>query len=84
MKLNKEQQISVNRLTSTLGNMISECCKPYEHGNEIPDSMVLSYFSELMEDAGVNTDVTIAVLEDVRFGEQGKNEAVFLKIKNGY
>jgi hypothetical protein len=78
-KLSKEDQIKANCLSSDLQNMLYECCKE-ESG--LQESLILSYFSDLMESAKVNTDVTIAVLE--QFGEDGKNEARNLKIKWGY
>jgi len=77
-KLNKEDQIKANCLQSDLYNMLHECCTP-----EGPsESLILSYFSDLMESAKVNTDVTIEVLE--QFGDDGKDLARNLKIKWGY
>ena len=77
-KLSKEDQIKANCLYSDLSNMLHECCTAEGPSKDL----ILSYFSDLMESAKVNTDVTIEVLE--QFGDEGREEARNLKVKWGY
>lgn len=66
-----------NCLVSELRNMVSEL----ELGT-LNEELLYSYFRAFMCDAGVDTDVTISVLEE--FGELGKEEARNIKISEGY
>jgi len=83
MKLTKKEIESANCLYSDLSNLISEVDTiQKQEGYTVTDELLLSYFSDFMESANVNTDVTIKVLEN--FGDTGRDLARNLKVKWGY
>ena len=46
--------------------------------------ILLGYFLEFMDDAGVNPDIVIDVLEREQFGKNGKEAALSIKVNLGY
>jgi hypothetical protein len=68
-----------NCLISDVSNMMDEL----ENGTLTSDGL-LSYFTEIMEDAGIDTDVIIGVLEKPCFGKAGQEEAHGVKVRWGY
>lgn len=48
----------------------------------LTEALILNYFSRFMCDAGVDSDITVSVLE--RFGRLGKQEALTIKINEGW
>lgn len=74
MRTKKETR---NCLVSELRNMVSEL----ELGT-LNEELLYNYFRIFMCDAGVDTDITISVLEE--FGELGKAEARNIKVSEGY
>lgn len=76
MKTKKE---ITNCLVSDLDNLISE----FEL-NRLTTSDILNYFSVMMLDAEVNSQIIVNVLENERFGKEGKEEALNIKINEGW
>jgi len=73
----KTPQQKINCLTSDLTNLI------HEHKLEtFSEEDIFMYFSDFMKSAGVDTDITIAVLE--KFGDLGKEAALTIKINEGH
>lgn len=72
-----EQQIK-NCLMSELYGMISE----FELG-QLNKEIILGYFTEFLLDANVDSDIVISVLEDDRFGIEGKEQARCIKVAEG-
>jgi hypothetical protein len=68
-----------NCLVSDLTNMISEL----EGGNMTKETLI-DGITEMLDDAGLDTDILIKVLEDKRFGELGKDKSMAVKISYGY
>lgn len=80
MKDPKETQKEIeNCLISELRNMISDI----EYGR-MGKEEAFDYFKNFMMDAGVNSKITVNVLEDESFGELGKNEARNIKVHEGW
>jgi len=71
-----KQQIE-NCLVSELRNMV------YEHQlGTLTEELIYNYFRHFMSDAGVDSQITVNVLE--QFGELGKDEAINIKISEGW
>lgn len=73
----KTDQQKENLLTGSLTNLLSEY--KLERLNE---EILLGYFVEFMEGAGLDSRITVKVLE--KFGETGKQEALAIKINEGW
>ena len=73
----KSQKQIENRLVSELRNMITEL----ELGG-LTEESVYNYFRNFMCDSGVNSEITVNVLE--RFGDLGKEEARNIKVNEGW
>jgi len=67
-----DRTITINRLSSTLFQFISEWDK----------EKALEYFSALMLDAKIDSEIVVEVLE--KFGEEGKEEARAIKVNEGW
>lgn len=76
-KPTKSDQEKINYLCSTLSQFRDE----FSAGQIVEESLY-GYFRQFMKAAGVNSDITIAVLEE--FGEAGHEEALIIKIEEGY
>lgn len=68
-----------NCLKSELGNLIDE----FKLGR-LTECDLFTYFSTILIDSGVDSEIVVNVLEDVRFGQNGKNEALRIKIDEGW
>jgi len=79
MKKKKDDQIIENRLYSDLSNMISE----FQSG-QLTEELIYSYFKLFLSDANVNSKIIVNVLENERFGKLGKEEALSIKINEGW
>lgn len=66
-----------NRLSSDLANCISEL-----ESGVLSKSDMLGYFSSFMESANVDSHITVNVLE--RFGDEGKEAALAIKVNEGW
>lgn len=66
-----------NCLVSELRNMVSEL----ELGT-LTEESIYNYFRNFMCDAGVDSKITVRVLE--QFGELGKEEARNIKVSEGW
>lgn len=75
--MNKTKQQIENCLVSELRNMVSEL-----QLNKLTEESLYSYFRNFMCDAGIDSRITVNVLE--QFGELGKNEAMCIKINEGW
>lgn len=74
------RQIEIeNRLYSDLSNMVSE----FETG-QLTEELIYNYFRLFLSDANVNSDIIVNVLENERFGKLGKEEALSIKINEGW
>lgn len=71
-----KQQIE-NCLVSELRNMVSEL-----QTGTLTEELLYNYFRNFMCDAGVDSKITVNVLE--QFGELGKDEARNIKISEGW
>lgn len=76
MKTDKQK---INSLSSDLSNLITE----FEL-NHLTRKELLQYFADFMESAGVNSDITVTVLEEEYFGREGKEVALGIKINEGW
>jgi hypothetical protein len=74
MKTKKEIE---NCLISELRNMVSE----FQLG-QLTEELIYNYFRLFMCDAEVDSKITVAVLE--QFGQLGKDEALSIKINEGW
>ena len=74
MKTKKEIE---NCLYSELRNMITE----YEYG-KLTEELIYNYFRNFLCDAEVDSKIIVNVLE--QFGELGKEEALSIKITEGW
>jgi len=68
-----------NCLTSDLQNLIYE----FESGN-LTEELLYGYFSEFLLDANVDSKIVVNVLEQVNFGKLGKEQALSIKINEGW
>lgn len=66
-----------NSLTSELNSMILE----HEHG-VLDKESILTYFSAFLIDADVDSRIVVDVLE--KFGDMGKDQALAIKINEGW
>lgn len=71
--MNTEKQKIQNRLTSDLHDLLHDIITDRKDK--------LQYFATFMQDAGVDPEITINVLE--RFGDEGKEVAMGIKINEG-
>lgn len=76
--MNNNNQIE-NCLASELLNMLSE----FNMGS-LTKETILNYFSTFLLDSNINSDIVINVLERKEFGEEGKQEALAIKVNLGY
>lgn len=74
-KTNKEIE---NCIVSELSNLVSE----FELG-ELTKEGLFSYISTILIDADVDSSIVINVFEEGRFGEEGANEAMGIKVRQG-
>lgn len=74
-----KKQIIKNRLTSDLQNLMYE----YE-SDDLTKEVLMNYFSTFLLDADVDSTIVVEVLEDNSFGEIGKQEALAIKINEGW
>ena len=74
MKTKKE---AINCLTSDLTNLIHEY-----RLETFSEEVIFSYFSNFMKSAGIDSNITIAVLE--KFGDLGKEAALIIKVNEGH
>jgi hypothetical protein len=68
-----------NCLTSNLQNLIYE----FKSGT-LTEELLYGYFSEFLLDANVDSKIVVNVLEQVNFGELGKDAARAIKINEGW
>ena len=73
----QKQKEKENRLVGRL----SEMSRQFKAGH-MSEALILSYFSQFMTDADVDSDITVNVLE--QFGEAGKSEAMIIKVNEGW
>lgn len=66
-----------NCLFSELSNLISEF-----DNKTLTEENIYNYFRNFMQDAGVDSKITVNVLE--QFGKLGKEEARSIKIEEGW
>lgn len=74
MKTKKEIE---NCLKSDLSNLVLE----FENGS-LTEEGIYNYFASFMRDAEVDSKITVNVLE--QFGDLGKEEALSIKINEGW
>lgn len=74
MKTSKEIE---NCLNSDLSNLVLE----FENGS-LTEEGIYNYFASFMRDAEVDSRIIVNVLE--QFGELGKEEAISIKVKEGW
>jgi len=68
-----------NCLSSDLSNMILEF-----NNKSLDDESIYGYFSKILLDANVDSEIIVDVLERKSFGELGKDEAMHIKIVEGW
>lgn len=71
--------MAANVISSELGTLIS-----YLRDGTLDESTLLCYFSEFLIDAGADSRVVVDVLERDQFGEEGKDLALGIKIREGF
>lgn len=79
MRKKRDDQIIENRLYSDLSNMVSE----FESG-QLTEKLIYNYFRLFLSDANVDSRIIVNVLENERFGKLGKEEALSIKINEGW
>lgn len=77
MRKTKEQV--KNCLTSDLRNMIYEA-----QDKNFDEAIIFDFFSEILLDADVESEIIVDVLESVEFGELGKCKARNIKVNEGW
>ena len=75
----KTQKQIENCLKSELGNLKDELKL-----DRLTEADLYGYFSSMLIGAGVDSQIVVNVLEDKRFGELGKEEALSIKINEGW
>lgn len=75
IRVDKERE---NCISSELSNLISE----FECGSLTKEDL-LSYISNMLIDGGVDSTIVVNVLER-DFGEEGKQQALAIKINEGW
>ncbi|MFW6225566.1 MAG: hypothetical protein ACOC3V_01240 [bacterium] len=73
----KKSEIIQNRLSSELWNMVAEF-----KNNTLTEEGIYNFFSIILRDADVDSRIVVNVLE--RFGDLGKQEALAIKINEGW
>lgn len=73
MKLDKERQKKVNHITMDMLDMINE------HGIKDKETFLSDLSSIICQ---LDTDIAINVMEN--FGQEGKNQALAIKVNYGY
>ena len=73
MKLDKERQKKVNHITMDMLDMINE------HGIKDKETFLSDLSSIICQ---LDTDIAINVMEN--FGQEGKNQALTIKVNYGY
>lgn len=74
------RQIEIeNRLYSDLSNMVLE----FQSG-QLTEELIYNYFKLFLSDANVDSEIIVNVLENDRFGKLGKEEALGIKINEGW
>lgn len=68
-----------NCLTSNLSNMVNE----FKLGT-LTEEDIYIYFSSFLIDANVNSLIVVNVLESEEFGELGKQQALSIKVNEGW
>lgn len=68
-----------NMLYSDLSNMVSE----FQLG-QLTEELIYNYFRLFLSDADVDSRIIVNVLEKERFGKLGKEEALGIKINEGW
>lgn len=76
MKLDKERVGKVNTIISEIEGFMMEFPPQYETDKE----SILGYFSNII--CQLDTDIAIEVMN--HFGEEGKNQAMAIKVNWGY
>ena len=71
--------MAANVISSDLGNLISEL-----RDGKLDESTLLCYFAEFLIDAGADSRVVVDVLERDKFGEEVKDLAIGIKIREGF
>lgn len=74
--MGKTQKEIQNCLISELRNMVSE----FETG-QLTEDGIYNYFRNFMDDAEVDSEITVNVLEDESFNDLAKEEARNIKIR---
>lgn len=69
MKILTEKQATANCLTCELQNLISEF-----NNKTLTTEGIFNYFSNFLIDANVDSRIVVEVLEEERFGEEGKTK----------
>jgi len=77
--MNKTQKEIENCLYSDLSNLISEF-----NSNDLTEEGIYNYFRLFLDDADVDSRITVNVLENKCFGELGKDEARCIKVYEGW
>ena len=77
MKNTYTEKITINSLTMDLNSCLSEL-----ENNTLTKVSMLNYFTCFMQDVRLDSRLTVEVLE--QFGEEGKQEAMLLKINEGW
>jgi len=75
----KTQKQIENCLASDLQNLIYE----FQLGT-ITEEILYGYFSDFLLDAEVDSKIIVNVLEQVNFGELGKEAARYIKVDEGW
>lgn len=76
MMLKTKKEIE-NSLTYDLQNMVLDF-----HMGVLTEELIYNYFSVFLRDAGVDSVIVVSVLE--QFGDLGKQEALAIKINEGW
>lgn len=68
-----------NSLISNLSNIIAEFKL-----DRLTEQDIYNFFKHILIDANVDSEIVLNVLEDVRFGQLGKEEARNIKVDEGW
>jgi hypothetical protein len=77
--MNRNRKEIVNCLISDLSDMISE-----HKSGILTEESIYSYFSEFLIYANVDSSIVVDVLEQPNFGELGKQQALSIKVNEGW
>ena len=75
----KSDQEIINCLVSELSNLIFDF-----KSNTLSEADLYNYFRNFLEDANIDSRIIVKVLEDERFGDLAKDEALSIKIDEGW